>query len=121
MDSAFHTRAAITACRRADVRFSVTARTDPKITREIAGISQDAWTPIKYPHAIFDEDEQRWISDAEVAEIEFTAFSGRRRAEHVTARAQNDPLLTAPDHLPHGPDPRTFSGRAGQTGRSRMP
>src|SRR3546814_2922192 len=27
-----------------------------------------------------------WVSDAEVAEIDFTAFTGRRRAEHVTCR-----------------------------------
>src|SRR5207237_381030 len=32
------------------------------------------------------EDEQRWVSDAEVAEIGFTAFTSRRKAEHVTAR-----------------------------------
>jgi len=85
MDSAFYTGAAIAACRRADVRFSVTARTDPKITKAIDGIDEEAWTPIKYPHAIFDEDEQRWISDAEVAEVPYTAFAGKK-AHAVTAR-----------------------------------
>jgi hypothetical protein len=85
MDSAFYNGAAIAACRRADVRFSVTARMDPKITKAIAGISEDAWTPIKYPHAIFDENEQRWISDAEVAEVPYTAFAGKK-AHAVTAR-----------------------------------
>ncbi|HEV7853629.1 MAG TPA: IS1380 family transposase [Mycobacterium sp.] len=85
MDSAFYGGAPIAACRRADVRFSVTARTDPKIARAIAGIGEDAWTPIKYPHAIFDEDEQRWISDAEVAEVPYTAFAGNK-AHAVTAR-----------------------------------
>jgi hypothetical protein len=59
---------------------------DPAIRKAIATIGDDAWTAIKYPNAIFDEDEQRWISDAEVAEIEFTAFTSRRKAEHVTAR-----------------------------------
>ena len=52
----------------------------------ISGISEQAWTPIKYPHAIFDEADQRWISDAEVAEVGFTAFTGRRKAEHVPCR-----------------------------------
>jgi Transposase DDE domain group 1 len=85
MDSAFYNGAAIAACRRADVRFSVTARTDPKIIKAIEGISEDAWIPIKYPHAIFDEDEQRWISDAEVAEVPYTAFAGKK-AHTVTAR-----------------------------------
>jgi hypothetical protein len=44
------------------------------------------WTPIQYPNAIFDEQELRWISDAEVAEIGCTAFTSRRKAEHVSAR-----------------------------------
>ena len=30
--------------------------------------------------------EQRWVSDAEVAEVPFTAFTSRRKADHVTAR-----------------------------------
>jgi Transposase DDE domain group 1 len=41
---------------------------------------------IKYPNAIYDEDEGRWVSDAEVAEVPFTAFTSRRKAEHVSAR-----------------------------------
>jgi len=49
MDSAFYGGAPIAACRRAGVRFSVTARTDPKIARAIAGIPEDAWTPIQVP------------------------------------------------------------------------
>jgi hypothetical protein len=85
MDSAFYNGATIAACRGAGVRFSVTARMDRKIVQAIAGVGEDAWTPIRYPHAIFDEDEQRWISDAEVAEIDYTAFTGRKR-HTVTAR-----------------------------------
>ncbi len=41
---------------------------------------------IKYPQAIYDEEEKRWISGAEVAEIPFTAFTSRRKAEHISAR-----------------------------------
>ncbi|WP_139306718.1 hypothetical protein [Modestobacter sp. DSM 44400] len=59
---------------------------DPAVRRAIAAIGEDAWTPIRYPGEIWKEAEQRWISDAEVAETEFTAFTFRRRAEHVTAR-----------------------------------
>ena len=40
MDSAFYSGATIAACRRADVRFSVTARMDPKITKAIGGIAE---------------------------------------------------------------------------------
>lgn len=85
MDSAFYGGAPIAACRRAGVRFSVTARMDKKVTKAIAGIAEDAWIPIRYPNAIFDEDEQRWISDAEVAEISYTAFTSKRK-HAVTAR-----------------------------------
>ncbi len=85
MDSAFYAGAPIAACRRADVRFSVTAGMDPKIARAIAGIPDDAWTPIRYPNAIFDEDQQRWISDAEVAEVPYTAFAAKK-AHTLTAR-----------------------------------
>jgi len=85
MDSAFYGGAPIAACRRAGVRFSVTARMDKKITKAIAGIPDHAWTPIRYPNAIFDEDEQRWVSDAEVAEISYTAFAGKKN-HAVTAR-----------------------------------
>jgi hypothetical protein len=41
--------------------------------------------PIRYPNAIWDDDEQRWVSDAEVAKTTVTAFTGRRKSEHITA------------------------------------
>ena len=56
------------------------------MTRVIAAIEEAVWVPIRYPNAIGDDQEQRWISDAEVGEISFTAFTNRRKAEHVTAR-----------------------------------
>jgi hypothetical protein len=36
--------------------------------------------------AVWDQVEQPWISDAELAEVPFTAFTSRRKAEHLTAR-----------------------------------
>ena len=42
-------------------------------------------TAIGYLNAIVD-DQQRWVSVAEVAEIGFTAFTGRHEAKHITAR-----------------------------------
>jgi hypothetical protein len=85
-DSAFYTHDVIAAIGRGGARFSITARMNPAVTRVIGGIDQTAWTPIHYPNAVWDEDEQRWISDAEVAEISFTAFTSRRRTEQITAR-----------------------------------
>ena len=77
-DAAFYTLAVITAARKAAARFSLSAPLYTSVTRTIAAIPEDAWTPIRYPQAIFDQAEQRWISDAEVAEIPFTAFRTHR-------------------------------------------
>ncbi len=66
--------------------FSVTARMNPQIRASIAGIDEVGWTPITYPNAIWDDEENRWISDAEVAETTVTVFTSRRKAEHVTCR-----------------------------------
>jgi hypothetical protein len=85
-DSAYYGYEIIDACRRAGARFSVTARLTPTVVRAISSIDEQAWTPIRYPNAIYDKDEQRWVSDAEVAEVGLTAFTNRRRGEHVTAR-----------------------------------
>ena len=85
-DSAYYTHDVIAAARRGGARFSVTARRNPAVLSAISGIDQDAWTPIRYPQAIWDPDQQRWISDAEVAEVAFTAFTRRPRSEQVTGR-----------------------------------
>jgi hypothetical protein len=85
-DSAFYSYPIIAIARRAGARFSITARLTPAVTSAISTIPPNAWIPIHYPNAIWDAEEQRLVSDAEVAEIGFTAFTGRRRAEHVTAR-----------------------------------
>ena len=76
-DSAFYGREVIAAARRGGAAFSVTVRKDRAVTAAISAIPDDAWTPIRYPNAIYDDDEQRWISDAEVAEVAFTAFTNR--------------------------------------------
>jgi hypothetical protein len=87
-DSAFYTRAVVTAAHQAGARFSLTAPHYTSVTRAIAAIPDNAWTPIRYPHAIFDEAEQRWISDAEVAEVSFAAFRAHRHRldDQVTGR-----------------------------------
>ena len=85
-DSAFYGYEVIAAATRAGARFSITARQNRAVHKAIAGIDDQGWTPIRYPNAIFDDDQQRWISDAEVAEIGDTAFTSRPKAQHVTAR-----------------------------------
>jgi hypothetical protein len=84
MDSAFYAKTVLWACRRNQTCFSVTARMDAKIHAACASIGEAAWVDIKYPQAIWDEDEKRWISDAQIAETSYTAFEGTRWA--ITAR-----------------------------------
>ena len=58
---------------------------EPTVTQAIAGIPDDAWTPVHYPGAVPDPETGEWISDAEVAEIPvFTAFASTPHP--VTAR-----------------------------------
>jgi hypothetical protein len=83
-DSAFYTAGVVAACRDHDVRFSVTAKMDRKITKAIAAIDETAWSGIKYPDAVFDEQAGGWVGDAEVAETTYTAFASKKRK--VTAR-----------------------------------
>src|SRR5664280_67785 len=71
---------------RAGAHFSITARSSPAVSTAIASIRADAWTPIHYPNAVWDEAEQRLISDAEIAEVPFTAFTSRRTADHISGR-----------------------------------
>ena len=70
-DSAFPTRDVVAAARRAGARFSETARMTKTVTAAIGSIPGNGWTAIRYPWAIWDDDEQRWISDAEIAEVPF--------------------------------------------------
>ncbi len=85
MDSAFYGAPAVSAARQAGAYFSVTVRMDPKVRAAIAAIADDAWTPIRYPRAIWDDQLGRWVSDAEVAETQYTAFTSRT-GQAITAR-----------------------------------
>ena len=99
-DSAYYGVEVIAAARRHHVHFSVTARKDKAVTAAIAAIPDDAWTPIRYPHAIFDEQLGCWISDAEVAEVGFTAFRSKPKAAQLSARLIVRRVRDAnPDHV----------------------
>ena len=86
LDSAFYNHSVVTAILTGKAQFSITARLDKAVQKAISGIPDDAWVSIEYPEAIFDEEQQRWISDAEVAEIDYTAFTSKRKKHRVTAR-----------------------------------
>jgi hypothetical protein len=85
MDSAFYNAAVLGAIRSQGARFSVTAPMNASIRAVIAAVGDDAWTPIRYPRAVWDDQLRCWISDAEVAEAEYTAFASKK-GQAVTAR-----------------------------------
>jgi hypothetical protein len=85
LDSGFYSAAVISAIRSAGARFSVTAPMNSSVRAAIAAIPEDAWTGIRYPRAIWDDQLGCWTSDAEVAETEYTAFTSKK-SQQVTAR-----------------------------------
>jgi Transposase DDE domain group 1 len=84
-DSAYYSAAFCGAVRRAGALFSVTVNMDPKIAAAIAAIPEGAWTPIRYPRAIWDDQLRCWVSDAQVAETGYTAFASKK-GQAITAR-----------------------------------
>jgi hypothetical protein len=84
-DCAFYSAAFTGAVRRAGAFFSVTVQMNPHVRAAIAAISEDDWTPIRYPRAIWDDQLRCWVSDAEVAETGYTAFTSKK-GQAITAR-----------------------------------
>lgn len=74
-DSAYGTSTVAAAARRAGARFSLVLNKTTTVAAAIESIPDNAWTPVSYPGAVRDPDTGVWISDAEVAEIGYTAFS----------------------------------------------
>ncbi|MDI9980239.1 IS1380 family transposase, partial [Rhodococcus sp. IEGM 1307] len=64
-DSAFYGHPTIGAAIRAGADVSVTVRLTSTVKRAIASIQDDAWTPIEYTDAVYDEGTDTWISRAE--------------------------------------------------------
>ena len=73
MDSAYYAGEVIAAIRRAGARFSVTVPANSKVTAVIGAIPEEAWTPIRYPRALWDEQLGCWVSDADAASRALTA------------------------------------------------
>ncbi len=106
-DAAYGTAAVTNACLAAGAQFSLVLTKNPAVTRAIAAIPDDAWTPVHYPGAVTDPDTGALLSDAEVAEVAFTAFASTKTP--VTARLivrrvrdanHQDPLFPVWRHHP---------------------
>jgi hypothetical protein len=106
MDSAFYGRHAVHAALASGSQVSVTTRMDNRVKTGIASIGEDAWTPIEYTDAVFDETSGQWISRAEVAEIPFTAFAAQPKADQVPGRliVRRIPDFAADKHRAAGQD-----------------
>jgi hypothetical protein len=85
-DPAYYAAAVSAAVRRSGARFSVTAPENAGIRAAIAAIPEGRWQPIEYPQAVWDDQLGCWVSDAEVAGAEYTAFTSKKKELHVTAR-----------------------------------
>jgi hypothetical protein len=84
-DSAFYSAAFTGAVRAAGAFFSVTVQMNSHVKAAIASIAQDAWRPIRYPRAIWDDQLSCWVSDAQVTEVPYTAFTSKKN-KAITAR-----------------------------------
>jgi Transposase DDE domain group 1 len=97
-DSMYGSRAVVGTCVRHGAQFSLAMTRNAAIERAIAAIPEAAWTPVRYPGAVQDPDTGAWISDAEVAEITYTAFAStpdRTTARLVVRRVKDARYLDA--------------------------
>jgi hypothetical protein len=85
-DSKFYTADLVATAARHGAAVSLTTGSNPSVNTAITTIPHTAWTAIHYPHAFVDEQTGELVSDAEVAEIPYTAFTSRPRTQQVTGR-----------------------------------
>ena len=85
-DSAYYGQPTIAAAIKAGADVSITVRSNPTVRAAIAAFEEAAWTPIEYRDAMFDQDTGTWVSRAEVAEVDFTAFAAQKKANRVPGR-----------------------------------
>lgn len=76
----------VAARRRHGAHFSPSTRMNPSIAAAITSIPETPWTPIRYLQAFEDPDTGELISEADLAELGYTAFTGRPQALQATAR-----------------------------------
>jgi hypothetical protein len=85
-DSAFYGADTLITAVKAGAQVSITVRQDKRVKAAIAAIGEDAWIPIAYREAVFDEASGRWVSRAEVAEIPFVASGSQPPVRQTPGR-----------------------------------
>jgi hypothetical protein len=84
-DSKFYTAEVVAAARRAGAHVSLTTGSNPSVDAAIAAYTGE-WTPIHYPNPFVDPDTGELVSDAEVAEMPYVAFSSRPKKLQAPGR-----------------------------------
>lgn len=74
-DSGFYSRKVVDACRKADVRFSITVRLNKGLHKTIDAIPENGWTPIPY-----------FLDGADVAETTWRPFGKRQPQVRLIVR-----------------------------------
>ena len=85
-DSKFYTADVVATAARYHAHVSLTTGSNPSVNTAITAIPQSAWTAIHYPEAFVDTETGELVSDAEVAEIPYTAFTSKPKKQQVVGR-----------------------------------
>jgi hypothetical protein len=85
-DAKFYTADVAATAARYQAGVSLTTGSNPHVDAAISTIPDTAWMPIHYPNAFVDTDTGQLVSDAEVAEIRYTAFTSHPAREQVPGR-----------------------------------
>jgi len=113
-NSAFYRHPTVSAAIKGGAEVSVAVRLDPGVRAAITQVPDDAWSPIKYTDAIYDEQTPRWVSRAEVSEPQLALFDTRRlhkqmdivaadrthRQHTIVEQVHTNFKYSALDHLP---------------------
>lgn len=112
-DSKFYTAKVVATAARYGASVSLTTGSNPDVNAAIADIDDTGWTAIRYPDAFVDTETGELVSDAEVAEVPYTAFASKpaklqahgrlivRRVKRLnpdTVAKEQDELFTAWRH-----------------------
>jgi hypothetical protein len=74
-DSAFCSGKVVAAVVKAGAAFSFAIARNSSVDAAINSIDPDSYVPVQYPGAVTDPDTGKLISDAQVAEVQYTAFA----------------------------------------------
>jgi hypothetical protein len=112
-DAKFYTADVVATAARYGAAVSLTTGSNPGINAAIAAIGDTGWTAIHYPDAFVDTETGELVSDAEVAEVPYVAFTSKPKAQQVngrlilrrvtrlnpqTAAGQDEPFTTSRHH-----------------------